>query len=329
MKKKITFKKLLLIAFTIVVLIYSNKAYSQFSCGDDLIDTRVNRIYKTIEIGQQCWMAENLGVGTMVISNGDGQLMYDNGIIEKYCWNNDSLNCDNDTNHPGGYYEWPEAVQNYSGQPNEPTSGICPTGWHIPSKSEFQTLLIELGGASVAGEKLKKGGSSGFNAVLAGWRCAQSSGSFFDIYPFLTPPALIAFYYSSTKSATTPYFLTLNANVPSASIETQYSEYLGFNIRCIKDGISSVENYNNPRSLEFGRIDVNNESLTINYMTRSEGTLNFVLSDIEGKKIVKKNHNTSPGENTLSIGLTDVSSGIYIISIQQNDNIISRKIMIP
>ena len=89
-----------------------------YNCGDILVDERDDQIYNTVQIGSQCWMAENLNVGTM-ISGLDA--MYNNGVIEKYCYNNDPLNC----NIYGGLYQWNE-MMHYSTQ--QGIQGICPAG---------------------------------------------------------------------------------------------------------------------------------------------------------------------------------------------------------
>lgn len=87
------------------------------------------QVYNTIQIFSQCWMKENLNVGTMV----DGMLeQEDNGIIEKYCYDNDTNNC----TMYGGIYQWDE-LMNYTMQNNR---GICPEGWHVATDEEWKIL---------------------------------------------------------------------------------------------------------------------------------------------------------------------------------------------
>jgi uncharacterized protein (TIGR02145 family) len=62
-----------------------------------------------------------------------GEEMTGNGIIEKYCYDNDTNNC----NTYGGLYQWDEMMQ-YSTQ--EGTQGICPPGWHLPTDEEWKGL---------------------------------------------------------------------------------------------------------------------------------------------------------------------------------------------
>lgn len=115
------------------------------------------KTYNTVQIGTQCWLRENMNIGTR-INNSITQT--NNATIECYCYNNDTVNC----NIYGGLYQWAEAVQYYNGVTNTthwstpvPTvvQGICPSGWHIPTKTEWDALVTYLGGTAVAGGKVK------------------------------------------------------------------------------------------------------------------------------------------------------------------------------
>ena len=88
-------------------------------------------IYTTVIIGNQCWMSENLNVGTMI--NGV-TMPTNNGVIEKLCYNNNPLNCI----LYGGLYRWNELMQYVT---TTGTQGICPTGWHIPSDPPEWNIL--------------------------------------------------------------------------------------------------------------------------------------------------------------------------------------------
>ena len=84
------------------------------------------KTYNTVLIGNQCWLKENLDVGTRINLN---QSPTNNGIIEKYCYNDNPTNCDT----YGGLYKWDEAMQYTT---TEGAIGICPSGWHIPSDDD-------------------------------------------------------------------------------------------------------------------------------------------------------------------------------------------------
>lgn len=143
-----------------------------FNCGDELEDERDGRKYRTVQIGSQCWFGNNLNVGTMIYGNLN---MQNDSIIEKYCYANDTNSC----NIYGALYQWDELMQ-YTTQLG--TRGICPKGWHVPTDQEIIDLEVFLGmnpttalqmnvwRGTNEGDKMKMGGSSGFNANLTGIR---------------------------------------------------------------------------------------------------------------------------------------------------------------
>ena len=100
-------------------------------CGGKIADEDGNR-YGTVQIGGQCWMTENMRVGTMLASGATMPTTGDN-IIEKWCYNNDPNLCETE----GGLYHWDEAMR---GSTEPGAQGICPTGWHIPTDQEWNDL---------------------------------------------------------------------------------------------------------------------------------------------------------------------------------------------
>lgn len=142
-----------------------NLSAQDFTCGDDITDPRDGKTYKTVMIGDQCWMAENLNYGEM-ISDFDQQ---DNELPEKTCYENDEENCE----IYGGLYTWNEAMQ----WSTDSDQGVCPDGWHLPGEGEWRQLS-EFLGEKEAGMKLKAtkdhepawdgNNQSGFTAIPAG-----------------------------------------------------------------------------------------------------------------------------------------------------------------
>jgi|JFJP01.1.fsa_nt_gi uncharacterized protein (TIGR02145 family) len=185
--------------------------------------------YPTVLIENRCWMAKNLNIGMMI---GDSLNMTNNDLIEKYCYDNDTANC----NVFGGLYQWDEVMQYKS---EEDTRGICPEGWHIPTNSEFVDLLIYVDNFH---EYLienhdtlwKKFGHSefynatGFSALPAGQRNLSTDyHSFYGIYYFTV----------IWCSKELDYQNAIGFEVPrEEQIDGQYfnTEY-GNSIRCIKD----------------------------------------------------------------------------------------------
>ena len=197
--------------------------------------------YNTVLIGSQCWMKENLNIGTTI----NAQDQTNNGIIEKYCYNNLQSNCD----IYGGLYQWNEMMQYVT---TEGTQGICPSGWHIPSESDWNTLITGLGGGSVAGGKMKKIGyswaqpnagatnSSGFTGLPGG---GSEGGTF---------PINNIWYYGYHQSSTLdqdnqPRIVLLYYYDPAVSIwsnNTMDHKTQGFSVRCIKDNCTSYSTVN-------------------------------------------------------------------------------------
>lgn len=109
--------------------------YSPYMFGrGEMTDPRDDEKYATVLIGNHWWMAENLNVGTWVDTVTDPS---DNGIIQKYCYNDDGTNCDT----YGGMYLWNE-LMNYN---PENKQGICPDGWHVPSDDDWKELEFAAG----------------------------------------------------------------------------------------------------------------------------------------------------------------------------------------
>ncbi len=219
------------------------------NCGDSLCDERDGKYYQTVLIGTQCWMAENLNVGMMINSNTGGQLQTDNGVIEKYCYNNNAANC----NIYGGLYEWKEAMQYVT---SEGTQGICPEGWHFPTDNEWKILEgtvdsqypvgdpeWDLAGTirgSDAGGNLKEAGtthwnspntgatnSSGFTALPGGDR-SNGSGNFYDLNNK-------SYFWSSSQSPASFVWTRGLQNSHQYIYRGDYYKEIGFSVRCLKD----------------------------------------------------------------------------------------------
>jgi len=183
--------------------------------------TYEGKTYNTVLIGEQCWLKENLDVGTMI--NGI-DTMKNNSVVEKYCYDDDPNNC----NTHGGLYQWDETMQ-YSTTPG--VQGICPPGWHIPTNAEFLTLSTAVGGDGNALKKLGVGwgggqgtNTSGFSALLAGYR------HYIGYFSSLNANAK---FWSSTV-ATIAYNLSLYGG--DSTIYFYYNNKdLGISVRCLKD----------------------------------------------------------------------------------------------
>ena len=161
-----------------------------------LTDSDDGRTYKTIKIGSQWWMAENLNYATPEGS---------------WCYNNDTAHC----SKFGRLYDWETAKR------------ICPRGWHLPTKAEFDVLIENIeNGVNNAYELLIQNGSSGFNALLGGRLYAQDK--FYDIN-------INGFYWTNTKDyLDNIWHLNLYSENNNAFFYFS-KELTGLSVRCLKN----------------------------------------------------------------------------------------------
>lgn len=98
----------------------------------------LGKTYRTVKIGNQTWMAENLDAGKMIVAEKYSGFQSDNSIVEKYCFEDKEKNCEK----WGGLYMWKEMMQ-YTNSDNAAAGsiqGICPNGWHLPTDKEWTIL---------------------------------------------------------------------------------------------------------------------------------------------------------------------------------------------
>ncbi len=173
-----------------------------------LTDTRDGQTYKTVTIGTQTWMAENLNYET----------------ANSYCYNDNSANC---TKY-GRLYTWGAAKT------------ACPSGWHLPTSAEFETLFTAVGGSSTAGTKLKSTSAwnnSGNGTDAFGFSALPAGGR--DGYEDYYYEGYYADFWSSTEDSTEDgsdcaYFMRLYYSYDYADLNNNYKFY-GFSVRCLKD----------------------------------------------------------------------------------------------
>ena len=205
-----------------------------------LTDERDGQVYKTVKIGKQWWMAQNLN---FKYKDPDSNFVLGNHCVS------DSL-CDK----YGRLYSWSAAVDSagfYSSdalgcgyyvmesncgkkENNSRVRGVCPEGWHLPTYNEYETLFRYVGGMSVAGKMLKS---------TSGWEEGKTG---IDEYGFSALPGggatssvgVGAQFWTSTEHYTTyngsaryVYFDGLYDKADEYYIE----KYKGNLVRCIKD----------------------------------------------------------------------------------------------
>ena len=201
-----------------------------FTCGTYTV-LYSGKTYHTVQIGDQCWLKENLDVGTMVIDSTDMFYQTDNNVTEKYCYNNDPANC----TIYGGLYEWPEAMQ-YARATVIGSQGICPDGWHIPIVPEYFSLeeYVNGEGVKLMDESQTRDGyiatnESGFSGLFAGFMMR-------DPTEFIELGFATGFWASDSNMQTDDITHNMMFLDPHGNIGVEpWTGFQSFSVRCIKD----------------------------------------------------------------------------------------------
>lgn len=214
-----------------------------------MTDSRDGKKYKTVNVGNQVWMAENLNFET----------------IGSRCYDEIAANC----NKYGRLYTWASAMDSAAKYSEDgagcgkgsgcevtfPVQGICPDGWHLPSKEEFEKMIAFVGGKEAAQKKLRsktgwgKGANGtddyGFSVVASG---IYEKNGFRGNEKSEIPNS--AFQYRDAKlwsstNAYHAYWLVLTSKMQSASSENfdlgSSNKNDESSIRCVKNEESASE----------------------------------------------------------------------------------------
>ncbi len=221
-----------------------------WQCGISTMRDVDNNEYETVQLGTQCWMAENLRTtkyaDNTIIDLGNTT---DTTVAYRYSPND---NADNVADF-GYLYNWKAVMHNSSSSDVNPSGvqGICPTGWHVPSAAEFDQMQAWVGSHTyhcgddtsaiakslafatgwntstitcAVGNGQTSNNTTGFSAPSAGYYYGAYNGFGTD-----------AFFCSATEfDSTGVYYRCLyynNAYVGSYGT----SKYYGFSVRCLRD----------------------------------------------------------------------------------------------
>jgi uncharacterized protein (TIGR02145 family) len=180
--------------------------------------------YKTVKIGDQWWIAENLKTTKFNDKTTIPNVIEANLTTGAYCWyKNDIIN----KNPYGALYNF-YAVN---------TGNLCPNGWHVPTDAEWTTLTTYVGGSEIAGDKLREVGTShwwspndgatnefGFTALPGGlW-----FGNFGDF------GSNGVWWSASEYNSTDAYYRVMSYNF-SVVGEGFHHKSMAFSVRCLKD----------------------------------------------------------------------------------------------
>lgn len=187
----------------------SSSEYKRVPCNVEkdencIKDDRDGQTYRTVKIGDQLWMAENLNYETP----------------DSYCYNESAEYCEK----YGRLYLWSAATT------------ACTQGWHLPSKDEWNTLFNAVGDSSTAGTKLKStsGWSSNGNGTDAFSFSALPAGYRYNNEIYDGKGDGTVFWSSTENGSSRTYGMNLRRDDGNAYLD-YYSKYTAFSVRCIKD----------------------------------------------------------------------------------------------
>ena len=196
------------------------------SCSSNLKDSEGNT-YETVKIGNKFWMAENLN--SKKFNNGD-KIPYASSVEEwiNYGKNKQPAWCYSNNIKKSGFilYNWYVVSDK---------RGISPLGWHIPNKNEWNELIKELGGVSIASKSLKSktgweknsngNNNSGFNALPNGTR--NNDGKFGNL------SCIASWWSSSYLDSENSYFTITFCTQNEVAVWNSFNS-CGLAIRCVK-----------------------------------------------------------------------------------------------
>ena len=281
--------------------------------------------YHAIKIGNQIWLKENIK-----------SLHYTDGvpIPGVVAYNND----ESMASIYGRLYTWDAAMRNSN---KEKVQGLAPAGYHIPSDAEWLELENYLGGASVAGGKMKDPGtalwkspntdadnSSGLSILPAGEYDAYYSPNKFSLINEY------AVFWTSTEinsSKARGRYLGYNS---SASMIYDWFKVMKYSIRCIKDeGTTDADDKEYIRPTEFKLMqnfpNPFNPETVINYQLPTSSHVRLMVFDALGKEVSRLvDRELEAGNYSLIFDGRDLPSGIYFYTLNTGNQNLTRKMIL-
>ena len=213
-----------------------------------MTDSRDGQIYKTVKIGDQTWMAENLNYADSINTPS---------LLERsWCYDDKAENCA----VAGRLYTWAAAIDSVTlatdaDNPQDcgygktcslpaKVQGVCPDGWHLPTQVEWETLFTEVGGNSTAGKILmsqtgwdNNGNGTdgvGFSALPVGINDRYVDPYYRGDLDFGGDGVDAAFWSASDYSSKLAYFLGMSTSNEYAYLYSFHKD-VGYSVRCLKD----------------------------------------------------------------------------------------------
>jgi uncharacterized protein (TIGR02145 family) len=187
-------------------------------------------VYKTVTIGTQVWMAENLKTTKyndgIVIPLVTDDKAWDALTTAAYCWYKNDATANKNTR--GALYNWYTVG----------TNKLCPGGWHVPTDAEWTTLTTYLGGESVAGGKLKETGTTNWESPNtgatneSGFKALSGGDREFGTFSYI---GYSGYWWSATGTNATEARYRSMAYYGSKVGRNSIFKKMGYSVRCLRD----------------------------------------------------------------------------------------------
>ncbi len=224
---------------------------SSFTCGTSKVKDVDNNEYNTVQIGNQCWMKENLRT-TRYADNTSITLITSTATSSTtaYCYYPNGS--EGNVSTYGYLYNWPAVMHNSASSEANPSEvqDICPEGWHVPSDAEWTQLTTYVNGKT----EYQCNGTAGniANALSGGtWNAPSTCGAgrssaTFNKTGFAAVPAENyygyygnfgsgAYFWSATQYNSDNAYGRYLSYYYASVITSNYYKYYGFSVRCLKD----------------------------------------------------------------------------------------------
>ncbi|MCH2023274.1 MAG: T9SS type A sorting domain-containing protein [Saprospiraceae bacterium] len=277
-------------------------------------DSRDGEVYTTVQIGNQCWMAENL----------------------RYNAPNSMINPLIDSIYPttfGRHYTWITLMNGEALSNSNPSGvqGICPNGWHVPSDAEWTELEMALGlpaadtaiyglrGTHAGHMKSTTGwvsgmngtNTSGFNALPAGYY--NSSNNFVDLGSVAT------FWTSGGLSYLYPTRRTIKVQWDPWVLRDLDYNTNGHQCRCVKSIITSI---NKSKSFNTKKLRISpnpvDDKVQFDFVLEEPSEVQIMIYNISGHQVFHRSVTASAGEQqvTLDLKAAGFHPGVYFVELR-------------
>jgi uncharacterized protein (TIGR02145 family) len=303
---------------------------SRFVCGDGYSDIE-GKVYSTVQIGDQCWMSQNLRVSRY----NDGTVIPEITLSNPVAWSTNDTGAwsfyddDEDNNTPYG------KLYNYYVVANE--KNVCPVGWKVPTDQEWGVLSTFLG--ANAARKMKS---------TSGWRDSGNgtNDSGFNVFPAgrkgvtgteYTEILMAARFWTSTENNQNNGWI-YRITYDSDELQRDYNQKgNGFSIRCMLDPASSVSideaTLDAPTTIELHQNYPNpfNPTTQIRFALPESQQVTIQVYDVNGRLVAELLNNVtySAGNHQVTFDGSGLSSGIYLYTMRTSNGMsFTRKLLL-